>query len=117
MSASRSACRRAASRDSITQGPAMMASGAPPPIWSGPTRTARDVTGTLSLDDLESTQERCFRPLAALIERRPDEAAEQRVAVHRTRLELGVELRGDEPRMIAQLDHLDQRAVGREAGQ
>src|SRR5712664_1818495 len=46
-------------------------------------------------------------------ERCADKAREQRVRAHRPRLELGVELAADEPWMIGQLDHLDQRAIGR----
>src|SRR2546422_22175 len=52
----------------------------------------------------------------ATVERRTDEAREQRVWAHGPRLELGVELAADEPRMIGQLDHLDQRAIGRQPG-
>ena len=46
-----------------------------------------------------------------------DEAVEQRVRALRPGLELGVELAGDEPRVVAQLDDLDEAAVGRHAGQ
>jgi hypothetical protein len=41
-----------------------------------------------------------------------DEALEERMAVERPRLELGVELAADEPRVIGELDDLDQRFVG-----
>ena len=44
--------------------------------------------------------------------RRPHEAGEQWMGTHGAGLELGVELATDEPRVIRQLDHLDQRAVG-----
>src|SRR5712664_4267458 len=49
-------------------------------------------------------------------ERCADEAREQRVRAHRARLELGVELAADEPRMTGgrQLNHLDERAVRRQ---
>src|SRR5207248_1258606 len=42
------------------------------------------------------------------LQRGGDELAEQRRGPRRTRLELGVELRGDEPRMVGQLDDLHQ---------
>src|SRR6266550_86629 len=51
------------------------------------------------------------RSCAVLGERRAYEAGEQRVGTHRAGLELGVELATDEPGVIGQLDHLDQRAV------
>src|SRR5262249_59541538 len=43
------------------------------------------------------------------------EAGEQRVRLERLRLELGVELHGDVPRMRGQLDDLDELAVERAA--
>ena len=45
-----------------------------------------------------------------------DEVAEQRVGLRRLRLELRVALHGQEPRVVRQLDHLDQLAVGARAG-
>src|SRR3990167_4179041 len=45
-----------------------------------------------------------------------DETAEQRVTVARRRGELGVELTGDEPRMIRRFHHFNQRAVAGAAG-
>ena len=50
-------------------------------------------------------------------ERRRDEPAEQRMRPIRPALELGMELAGHEPRVVAQLDDLDQATVGRLAGQ
>ena len=46
-----------------------------------------------------------------------DELAEQRRRPGRARLELRVELAGDEPRVVAQLDVLDQPIVGRDAAE
>src|ERR1041385_1643657 len=45
-----------------------------------------------------------------------DELAEQRRRLLRARLELGVELRGDEERVVVELDDLDQALVRRGAG-
>ncbi len=45
-----------------------------------------------------------------------DEVAEQRRRALGARLELGVELRGDEERVVVELDHLDQALVRRGAG-
>src|SRR3989441_2533560 len=50
----------------------------------------------------------------ALQERRPHEIAEQRVRTVRARAELRVELARDKPRVVGQLDDLDQASVGRE---
>src|SRR3712207_2458882 len=52
-----------------------------------------------------------------LAERRRDEAGEERVRPRRARLELRVELAADEVRVRLELDHLDERAVRREAAQ
>ena len=49
------------------------------------------------------------------LERGRDEVAEQRRRALRARLELGVELRGDEEGVVLELDHLDQALVGRGA--
>ena len=46
---------------------------------------------------------------------RSDEAREQRVRPQRLRLELGMELHGDVPRVAGQFDDLDELAVGRAA--
>jgi hypothetical protein len=45
---------------------------------------------------------------------RADEAGEQRVRPVGARLEFGVELAADEPRVVRELDHLDERPVGRQ---
>src|SRR5204863_6496791 len=71
----------------------------------------------LALHHFQAAQQRRLAPAGAALEGRLDEALEERVALHRPRLELGVELAGDEPGMVAELDHLDQRAVGRDAGE
>src|SRR5882672_7347828 len=44
------------------------------------------------------------------------ERGEQRVRLERPRLQLGVELDADEPRVVADLDDLGQHPVGRHAG-
>ena len=48
---------------------------------------------------------------ACALERRPDELAEERRRPRRPRLELRMELRRDEPRMLRQLDDLDEPAL------
>src|SRR2546422_5370471 len=73
--------------------------------------------GLLALHHLEAAEQRRLAPAGAALQGRLDEALEERVALHRPRLELGVELAGDEPGMVAELDHLDQRPVGRHAGE
>src|SRR5207248_6112010 len=60
-------------------------------------------------------------PRARPGERGADEAAEERRGAGRPRLELGMELTGDEPRMAGELDYLDEapaveRAADDEAG-
>src|SRR6266540_6094889 len=52
----------------------------------------------------------------AVAERGADEAREQRMRTHGTRFELGMELASDEPRMIGELDRLDERAIRRQTG-
>src|SRR5205823_1120712 len=49
--------------------------------------------------------------LARAPERRLDELTEKRCRPRRPRLELGVELRGHEPRVVRQLDDLDEAAL------
>src|SRR6185436_20972399 len=85
--------------------------GAPAPIVKSPTRTAP------SFDDTELLQERYLLRLGAMRQRGAHESAEDRMTIERTRLELGVELTRQEPRMVGELDHFDQAAVGRDAGQ
>ncbi len=68
MARSRSAWRSALSRLSITQGPPMNASGAPPPMRDRPDPRGAGGHGRhLALDHLETAEQRCFatRPPAA----------------------------------------------------
>src|SRR4051812_14510335 len=51
----------------------------------------------------------------ASVQRGLHETPEQRVSLCRLRLELGVTLHRQEPRVVAQLDHLDELAVWAEA--
>src|SRR3989442_12476257 len=87
---------------SITHGPAMSARGAPSPIAISrliSTRRVRPAPGSaLGLPEL----------LAGT-----DEAPEEGVGEHRLRLELGMELAGQEIRMIRDLHDLHEPAVGR----
>src|SRR6202165_4003565 len=108
-SASASPTRTLRSAVSTTHGPAMR-TGMPPP----PTR------GAMSVGELA---ERAGGPGAAagaglplpVIQRGAHEPGEQRGRAHGPRFELGGELAADEPGMIRELDHLDQRAVGRQS--
>ena len=50
----------------------------------------------------------------AVLQRRLDETPEKRMAVHRPRFELGMELAAEKPGMVAWLDDLDQIAVRRQ---
>src|SRR6185503_20889534 len=101
-SASASATRTLRSSDSTTHGPAMR-NGDPPP------KRAAILVGQLR----ERARRLVARLALAIVHRGADEAREQRVRAHRPRLELGMELAADVPRMLGQLDHLDERAVGR----
>src|SRR2546425_9810468 len=96
------AMRRACVSLSITHGPAMSARGAPSPIASSrliSTRRVRPTPGSaLGLPELFAGT---------------DEAPEQGVGEHRLRLELGMELAGQEIRMIRDLHDLHEPAVGR----
>ena len=112
---SRSAWRSAASRDSITHGPAISASGAPPPIGHRPDA---DRTRTLALHHLEAAEERAPRARrarcwsAALM--KPLKSGWQSIGRD---LNSGWNWQRDEARVVRQLDHLDQRAVGRQPGE
>src|SRR5437773_5728497 len=91
---------KACSSLSITQGPAMKASGEPPPIARSPviaTRRVRPRPGSA----LGLTV-----PLAGT-----DEAPEERMREHRLRLELGVELAGQEIRMLRDFDDFHEASV------
>src|SRR5437868_10630810 len=110
-SATASPIRRFRSSDSTTQGPAMRNGAAPAAKCCA--------TSVASAGELR-------RPLglgggggaagAMLLARRAHEPGEQWVRPRGARLELRMELAADEPGVIGQLDHLDERAVGREAG-
>src|SRR5437667_8796735 len=104
-SANASPMRTFRSSDSTTHGPAMR---------NGLLSTAN--RWDISVGELGQLPRRLGARLElAAVEGGTDEAREQRVRAHRPRLELGVELASDEPRMVGQLDHLDERAIGREA--
>src|SRR5216683_2543097 len=103
-SANASPTRMFRSSDSTTQGPAMRNG-----LLSAANRW------DISVRELGQLARRLGARLElATGERRADEAREQRVRAHRARLELGVELTSDEPRMTGggELDHLDERAIG-----
>src|SRR5258706_6467891 len=107
-SASASPTRTLRSSDSTTQGPAMRNGADPPPNF-----------GAMSVGQLGELGGRARGRAAAtnallVLQRGAHEAREQRVGAHRPRLELRVELAADEPRVIGQLDHLDERAVRRQ---
>src|SRR2546425_6872279 len=105
-SANASPTRTLRSSPSTTQGPAMRKG-----LVSATNRSA------ISVRQLCQLPRRLGARMELLvIERGTHEAGEQRMRSHRPRFELGVELAADEPRMIRQLDHLDERAVGRQAG-
>src|SRR5579859_588168 len=92
---------------SRTQGPAMRNGPGP----KGP-------TAAMMCSDLGELLRPSGRPAPApLLLGGADEPGEQRVRPGRTRLELRVELAAHVPRVLGELDHLDQRAVGREAGE
>src|SRR5690242_8484306 len=107
-SARASPTRRFRSSDSTTHGPAMR-NGEDPKC---------DVTSVVSPDERGPSLRRGDRsvPRAPELARRADESREQRVRTRGPGLELRVELAADEPGVIGELDHLDQRAVGRESG-
>src|SRR6266545_4066961 len=105
-SANASPIRTLRSSVSTTQGPAMR--NGP---FSAPKR------GGMSVGQFRQLARRLgARLLLVVMQRRADETGKQRMGAHRPRLQLGVELAADEPRMIGQLDHLHQRSIGGEAG-
>src|SRR5881394_2676 len=106
-SASASPTRTLRSSDSTTQGPAMRNGAAPPPnFWAMSVGQLGKLSGLRAGAGV----------LLPVLQRGADEAREQRVGAHRPRLELRVELAAHEPGVIGQLDHLDERAVGRQPG-
>src|SRR2546423_9334813 len=110
-SASASPTRTLSASDSTTHGPAMRngllsaANLGPPP--------ARPMS-VRQLGQLARRRGACLE--LPVIDRGAHKPGEQRMGTHRPRLELGMELATDEPRMLRQLDHLDERAVGRQPG-
>src|SRR5262245_52365911 len=92
ISASARLVSSACARLSSAHGPAMSASGRSLPMATLPTVTWRGAT--MALDE------------ARAVERRFYERSEERVRVEGLRLELGVELHADEPRMLLELDDL-----------
>src|SRR6185295_2659816 len=102
-----------------SEGYASSVVAAPATLARAPFASLRRPSGVtlLALHHLEPAEQRRLAPGSVMLEGRLDEAAEQRMAVHRPRLQLGMELARDEPRMAPELDHLDQRAVGGEAGE
>src|SRR6266540_2294668 len=110
-SARASPTRRFTSSDSTTHGPAMRNGGAPAPkCCAMSVAVAGELRRPLRLGEGRRA------PGPALLARRAHETGEQGVWPGGSGLELGVELAADEPGVIGQLDHLDQRAVGREPG-
>src|SRR5881409_2918748 len=106
-SASASPTRRFKSSDSTTHGPAMRNGEAPPPkCCAMSVAAAGELRRPLRLGEGRRA------PGAALLARRAHEPGEQRMRPRRAGLELRVELAPDEPRMIGELDHLDERPVG-----
>src|SRR6266849_3471565 len=101
-SASASPTRTLSSSDSTTQGPAMRNG-----LLSAANRWAMSVGQLCQRAGL-------LRPRMefAMAQRGADETRKQRVRAHRPRLELGMELAADEPRMLGELDHLHERAIG-----
>src|SRR5512133_400367 len=108
-SANRARCsptRRLRASLSSTHGPAMRKSASRWKCW--PT----------SVGGFDKRSRALLGRVASLpLHGRRDESGEQRMRARRSRLQLGVELTTDEPRVIRQLDDLDQLSVGREATQ
>src|SRR3954463_8829135 len=105
-SASASPMRTLSSSDSTTHGPAMRNG-----LLSAANLVAMSVR---QLGQLARRRGACLE--LPEIDRGAHKPGEQRMGTHRPRLELGMKLATDEPRMLRQLDHLDERAVGRQPG-
>src|SRR5206468_8472084 len=108
-SASASPTRTLSSSDSTTQGPAMR-NGLP----SAANRWAMELARRFGAYVQLLTRRFGAYVQLLVIERRAHESGEQRMRAHRTGLQLGMELTADEPGMIGQLDHFDQRAIRRQ---
>src|SRR5205823_9536575 len=78
-------------------------------VMAGVTLYGRHRKRSLSRDGLGLTRARAG-------ERSADEASEERRGPRGPRLELRVELAGDEPRMPGHLDHLDEAPAGQRGG-
>src|SRR5574337_138235 len=101
--ASRSASISAWASSSMAQGPPMRGSGLFPPILIFPTTTSRVMGARASAG-------------AGALDGGLDERREERVGFPRPRSELRVELAGDEPGMVGQLDDLHELLLGPESG-
>src|SRR6476620_5302877 len=91
----------------MTHGPAINTSGPPPPMLTPPASTLRGATTRLTYHGRCRMLSR--RGLVRVA--RLDEAGEQRVRLERLRLELGMELHRDVPRVRRQFDDLHELAV------
>src|ERR1043166_6857443 len=109
MSLSASAVSTACASLSMTHGPAMSASG-PPPMRTLPAATGAGVCAGITRLPYHGRRGRVTLPALVRVARL-DEAGEQRMRLERLRLELGMELHRDVPRMRRQLDDLDEFAV------
>src|SRR6185369_2044977 len=101
------AWRSALSRLSIMQVPPMNTSGWPPPTRTEPTQTARRIRQR-SVRRTHRAQPGRPTRIGLVLQRGADEVLEQRVAIEWTRFELRVKLAADEPRMLGELDDLDE---------
>src|SRR6266581_2324179 len=104
----RSAIMSAWRSSSMAHGPAISASGAPPPIVIPPATCTGRVRGSPIMPSLGSC-----RPL--VIHGGADEGREQRVRRPRLGAKLRMELPRDEPRVARQLDDLDELLLGPDA--
>src|SRR5262249_17358693 len=95
-----SAMRSTCSSLSITQGPAISASGLAPP---------NRIEGVTSISTcvLDVPQQRPGQAPLAILVRRPDEGPEQRMRLERLRLELRMELAAQKPPMAGNLADLE----------
>src|SRR5689334_17135402 len=104
-SARRARCsptRRFSASDSSTHGPAMRNSASV---------GKRTIAASVCRFDEWAFSRSAF-PTAARLRGGGDEAGEEGMRSRRTRLQLGMELAADEPRMRVQLDDLDKLAIG-----
>src|SRR5919197_1974228 len=97
-SASASPTRTLSSSDSTTQGPAMR---------NGLLSAANLVP--MSVRELgQRSRHFSARVKLLVVDGGADEPGEQRMRPHRPRFQLGMEVATDEPRMLGELDHLDE---------